>query len=215
MSTLENVCIAKVSRVENENKMNDFNSDIYCVKKTIYNRKPVRRETLNIPVPNLSRNGRLKTILNYDCVNVPKSLIEKYEDENSIKSTQTRFSNTLSSSISYENNDCRNASENFNFENKIKKVFNTMPVQIHHGGDIHRLMIEGKLGYKLKVCHLIKQIEKTLKIPANQQRIFFKGIEIQKFASTCLESISIFPNSILRVDGPSANENWMNNFIRQ
>ena len=115
--------------------------------------------------------------------------------------------------VSCKENDCCFYGDNKNFESHMKSVQNVISIQVQHGGDIHRLLIEGKKGCSLLLCDVMRQIEKELKIPVNKQRIFYKGIELQKFATTDLESLNVFQNSLLRVAGESGNENWIENFI--
>ena len=99
------------------------------------------------------------------------------------------------------------------FEKDINTVHNVMGLQINHGGDKHRILVEGKVNCNLRLYDVMKQIEKELKIPFDKQRIFHKGVELQKFASTELECLNVFQNSMLRVTGESDNENWIENFI--
>ena len=115
--------------------------------------------------------------------------------------------------IPYNKSYCCSYGEHRNFENDMKSVQNVMSLQVNHGGDIHRILVEGEKGSCLLLCDVMKQIEKELKIPADKQRIFHKGIELQKFASTDLEALGVYQNSILRVTGESCNENWIEKFI--
>jgi hypothetical protein len=109
--------------------------------------------------------------------------------------------------------DCCLYGEHKNFEKTVKSTHHVMPMQIHHGGDKHRILVEGLNGCNLRLCDVMRQIEKELKIPADKQRIFYKGIELQKFASSDLETLKVFQNSMLRVSGESDNENWIENFF--
>jgi hypothetical protein len=113
-----------------------------------------------------------------------------------------------------KSNGCSFYEDDKSFESQANNIQNVMSLQVQHGGDIHRILLESKKGCSLILSDAMRQIEKDLKIPVCKQRIFYKGIELQKFATTDLESLNIFQNSLIRVAGESGNENWIENFIR-
>lgn len=89
-----------------------------------------------------------------------------------------------------------------------------MSLQVRFGSDIHHMNVENKNSFNIQVSDVMRHIEKDLKIPMRKQNLFFRGMDIKKYASTDLELLGIYQNCVIRCVGQSENQNFLEKFIK-